>query len=303
MQKDNKRLVVVVGPTAVGKTSLCIKLAQLFNTDIVSADSRQFYKELNIGTAKPSIEEMQGLKHHFINSHSVKEEYDVGKYEADALALLEKLFKEKDIIILTGGSGLYIKAVCEGFDEMPEVKEGLREELNRQYAENGLEPLVKELEELDPDYAAEVDVDNPQRVIRALEVIKSAGKPYSSFRKQSKKVRPFDILKIGLVREREELYERIDRRMDEMLSQGLLKEATALYEYKNKYALQTVGYQELFDFIDNKYDYSEAVRLLKRNSRRYAKRQLTWFKKDKEIKWFHPHEEDELINYIKINQL
>lgn len=303
MQKGNKKLVVVVGPTAVGKTSLCIKLAQLFNTDIVSADSRQFYRELNIGTAKPSIEEMQGVKHHFIDSHSVEEEYDVGKYEADALALLEKLFKEKDIIILTGGSGLYIKAVCEGFDEMPEVIEGLREKLNRQYAENGLAPLVKELEDLDPEYATEVDTDNPQRVIRALEVIKSAGKPYSSFRKQSKKVRPFDILKIGLVREREELYERIDQRMDEMLAQGLLKEATGLYKYKNKYALQTVGYQELFDFIDNKYDYAEAVRLLKRNSRRYAKRQLTWFKKDKEIKWFHPREEDELINYIKTTKL
>jgi len=301
MQYNNKKLVVVAGPTAVGKTSLCIKLAQVFNTDIISADSRQFYRELSIGTAKPTEEEMQGIKHHFIDSHSVDEDYDVGKYETDVLNLLEKLFKEKDVVILTGGSGLYIKAVCEGFDEMPDVKEGLREELNQLYEKKGLQPLVDELKELDPEYAMEVDNANPQRVIRALEVIKSVGKPFSSFRRQTKKVRPFKIVKIGLTREREELYERIDQRVDQMLAQGLLKEATGLHKYKNKNALQTVGYQELFDFLDNQYDYEEAVRLLKRNTRHYAKRQLTWFRKDSDIKWFPPGEEENIVSYIKTN--
>lgn len=299
MQSGNKKLVVVAGPTAVGKTNLCIKLAKAFSTEIISADSRQFYRELSIGTAKPTREEMQGVTHYFIGSHSIEEDYDVGKYEIDVLNLLEKLFKEKDIIILTGGSGLYIKAVCEGFDEIPDVKEGLREELNLSYEENGLVPLVKELKELDPEYAQEVDLANPQRVIRALEVIKSTDKPFSSFLKQTKKKRPFNIIKVGLNRDREELYKRIDLRMDEMLTRGLLKEATALYQYKNRNALQTVGYQELFDFLDNKYNYEESVRLLKRNSRRYAKRQLTWFKKDSEFQWFHPDQEDEIIKYLE----
>jgi len=299
MQSGNKKLVVIAGPTAVGKTSLCINLAKQFTTDIISADSRQFYREMTIGTAKPSIEEMQGIKHHFIDSHSIEQIYDVGKYEIDVLLLLEKLFKEKDMIILTGGSGLYIKAVCEGFDEMPEVNEGLREELNLQYSKTGIELLVTELKELDPNYALEVDIANPQRVIRALEVIKSVGKPYSSFRNKTKKVRPFEILKIGLIRERVELYGRIDRRVDAMLLNGLIEETRSLYNHKDKYALQTVGYQELFDFFDNKFNYPEAVSLIKRNSRRYAKRQLTWFRKDKEIKWFHPDDEDEIINYIR----
>jgi len=298
MQLGNKKLVVIVGPTAVGKTSLCINLAKILNTEIISADSRQFYTEMTIGTAKPTLEEMQGIKHHFINSHSVVEDYDVGKYEADTILLLERLFKEKDKIILTGGSGLYIKAVCEGFDEMPEVNEGLREELNLQYSKTGLEPLIAELSELDPDYALEVDSANPQRVIRALEVIKSVGRPFSSFRNKIKKVRPFEILKIGVTRSRDELYERIDGRVDEMFAKGLMEEARTLYKYKDKYALQTVGYQELFNFFDNKYDYREAIRLIKRNSRRYAKRQLTWFKKDKEIKWFHPSDEKEIIDFI-----
>jgi tRNA dimethylallyltransferase len=291
-------LVVVVGPTAVGKTALCVKLAKNFQTDIISADSRQVFREMNIGTAKPTEEEMEHVPHYFINTHSIKDDFNVGQFEEEAIHLLEKLFEKKQLVFVTGGSGLYIKALCEGLDEFPEIDPDVREGLNSRLAEKGLQALLDELILLDPDYYKMVDKANPQRVIRALEVCKATGLPYSSFRKTNKKERPFKIIKVGLTRDRKELYNRIDQRMDAMLKQGLLEEARSLYAYKEKNALQTVGYQELFDFIAGKYDWEETVRLLKRNSRRYAKRQMTWFGKDKEIKWFDPKEEDRILEYI-----
>lgn len=294
-----KHLVVMVGPTAVGKTDLCVQLAKHYQTAIISADSRQFFREMTIGTAKPPQVEQQGIPHYFINSHSITQEYNAGAYEQDVLLLLQKLFEETDVVIITGGSGLYIRAVCEGMDEMPETDAALREKLTRQYEEEGLQPLLHKLEQLDPAYFDQVDKANPQRVIRAVEVSLSSGAPYSSFRKSEKQERPFHIIKIGLTRDRNELYQRIDQRMDLMLQQGLLKEATQLYPHRAHNALQTVGYKEIFDYIEGKYDWEEAVRLLKRNSRRYAKRQLTWFNKDpEEFAWFHPQQWEEIVYYI-----
>lgn len=296
-----KHLVVVVGPTAVGKTDLCVQLAKYYNTEIISADSRQFFKEMHIGTAKPSIEEQQGVPHHFVDSHSITEEYNAGAYEQDVLALLEQLFKKHDIVILTGGSGLYIRAVLEGMDEMPETDPAIRKALTHKYDTEGLEPLLEQLEELDPLYFTQVDKANPQRVIRGLEVCLSSGAPYSSFRNSKKQDRPFNRINIGLNRDRAELYTRIDQRMDLMLTQGLLEEAKVLYPYRAHNALQTVGYKEIFDYLEGKYDWEEAVRLLKRNSRRYAKRQLTWFTKNPdEFAWFHPTQWQEIVTFIKV---
>jgi tRNA dimethylallyltransferase len=297
--EKRKHLVVVVGPTAVGKTDLCVQLAKHYQTEIISADSRQFYREMAIGTAKPSAEEQQGVQHHFIDSHSIREEYNAGAFEQDVLALLEELFQTNDVVIMTGGSGLYIKGVCEGMDEMPDTSPAVREELTRQYGEQGLQPLLDRLQQLDPIYFAQVDKANPQRVIRAVEVCLSSGMPYSSYRKNEKQERPFNIIKIGLNRERSELYQRIDQRMDLMLTQGLLEEAKALYAHRAHNALQTVGYKEIFDFLEGIYDWDEAVRLLKRNSRRYAKRQLTWFRKHpEEYTWFYPQQWSEILAYI-----
>jgi tRNA dimethylallyltransferase len=298
MGKD-KFVVVVVGPTAVGKTDLCVNLAAHFKTEVVSADSRQFYKEMQIGTAKPTIEEQQGIPHHFVNSHSIAEEYNAGAYEQDALQLLNTLFKEHDVVIVTGGSGLYVRALCEGMDEMPETDPAIRAELTAKLETEGLELLLTQLKELDPEYYNQVDKANPQRVIRALEICLSSGQPYSSFRKSDKATRPFQTIKIGLTRDRQELYNRIDLRMDQMLQQGLLEEAKALYPFRAHNALQTVGYKEIFDYLEGKYDWEEAVRLLKRNSRRYAKRQLTWFTKHpEEYTWFHPQQWEEIVDFI-----
>ena len=294
-----KFLIVIAGPTAVGKTDLSIKLAKHFHTEILSADSRQFFREMSIGTAKPTLEEQQGVKHYFIDSHSISEEYNAGQFEIDALKILDKIFQEKDVAILVGGSGLYVRALCEGMDEMPEVAPEIREKLNQRLETEGLETLCLELEKLDPEYYAQVDKANPQRVVRALEVCLASGKPYSYFRNQKKKVRPFQVIKIGLTRNREELYQRIDLRMDMMLQQGLLEEAENLEKFQNHNALQTVGYTEIFDFLKGKYDWEEAVRLLKRNSRRYAKRQLTWFRKDPDFTWFQASEEKEILAFIE----
>jgi tRNA dimethylallyltransferase len=291
-------LIVVVGPTAVGKTDLCVRLARHYQTEIISADSRQFYREMSIGTAKPTAEEQQGIAHHFIDSHRITEEYNAGAYEQDVLTLLQELFKSKQAVILTGGSGLYVRAVCEGMDEMPDTDPAIREQLTATYQQQGMAPLLEQLQQVDPAYHERVDKANPQRVIRALEVCLSSGMPYSSFRKQEQRERPFQIIKIGLNRDREELYARIDRRMDQMLEQGLLEEARSLYPYRHHNALQTVGYKEIFDYLEGRYDWEEAVRLLKRNSRRYAKRQLTWFHKYPDYTWFHPDQLDEIIAYI-----
>ncbi|WP_181308461.1 tRNA (adenosine(37)-N6)-dimethylallyltransferase MiaA [Rufibacter sp. XAAS-G3-1] len=298
--KKQKFLVVVVGPTAVGKTDFCVQLAKHFQTQILSMDSRQFYRELSIGTAKPTPQEQGGVVHHFIDSHSILEEYNAGAFEEDALRLLQDLFQEHNVVIATGGSGLYVRALCEGLDEMPDIQPGIREELSRRLAKEGLPVLVQQLQELDPDYAAQVDGQNPQRVVRALEVCLSSGQPYSSFRKKSKEQRrDFHIIKIGLNRDRPELYDRINLRMELMLEQGLLEEVKGLVPYRQHQALQTVGYTELFDFLDGAYSYEEAIRLLKRNSRRYAKRQLTWFTRDPHIQWFHPRQCTQVLAYIQ----
>ena len=296
---QSKYLIVIVGPTAVGKTALCVNLAKSLNTEIISADSRQFYREMSIGTAKPTTDEMGGVVHHFIDNLSIEVSYDIGRYEKDALVVINEIFKNRNVAILTGGSGMYVDAVCKGIDDMPEVAKEIRTNLNQTHEKEGLTLLLDKLKMVDPVYYQVVDQNNPQRVIRALEVYESTGKSYSSFRKSTTKTRPFKIIKIGLHRDRDELYARIEERMDAMIEQGLFDEAKSLYHFRSKNALQTVGYKEVFEYIDGIYDKMEAVRLLKRNSRRYAKRQMTWFRKDDQIKWFHPEDNGAIIRYLK----
>ncbi|WMN11305.1 tRNA (adenosine(37)-N6)-dimethylallyltransferase MiaA [Marivirga salinae] len=300
MTKKSKTIVILAGPTAVGKTSLSIQLAKRFKTEIISADSRQFYKEMVIGTAKPTSKEMDGVPHHFINSHSIQEDYNVGQFEKDALNLLGDLFRKHDIIFVVGGSGLYVKALCEGIDDMPSIPVEIRQNLNAEFEQNGIECLQKQVMESDPEYFEIVDQQNPQRLIRALELYRATGKNMSYYRAQEKQIeRPFNIIKIGLERPREELYDRINLRMDQMIAEGLFDEAEKLYHYKNLNALQTLGYSEIFGFLDGEYDREEAVRLLKRNSRRYAKRQMTWFKRDSEFVWFKAEDKDKVIDYLE----
>ncbi|MCY7350509.1 MAG: tRNA (adenosine(37)-N6)-dimethylallyltransferase MiaA [Cytophagaceae bacterium] len=288
MSASQKTLLVIAGPTAVGKTALCVRLAQELKTDVVSADSRQFYRELTIGTAKPSLEEMGGVRHHFIDSHSIAETYTAGMYEADCLRCLAELFQKKDVVILTGGSGLFLKVITDGLDEMPPAVPEIREALQAWMQQDGLPALVEELRQSDPVYCEKVDKKNPQRIIRALEVCRSTGQPYSDFRRGAKVARPFQSLKICLTRDRDELYARIDSRMDAMLAAGLIDEVRPLLPYRHHNPLQTVGYQEVFPYLDGLYDYAELVRLLKRNSRRYAKRQLTWFRNQGDYEWIDP---------------
>jgi tRNA dimethylallyltransferase len=293
---DKRKLIVIVGPTAVGKTAVAMELAERLETEIISADSRQIFREMEIGTAKPSAAELAKVKHHFVNVKSIEEGYDAGQYGRDALELTTQLFEKFDRLILCGGSGLYVKALLEGFDEMPEVAAGVREKIIQEYNLKGLEWLQKEVEKIDPEYFLQVDVKNPQRLMRALELYCASGKPLSVLRKRQKKELPFEVVKIGLELQREELYQRIDDRMDKMIEQGLFEEAEKLYAKRKLNALQTVGYREIFGFMDGAYDREEAVRLLKRNSRHYAKRQLTWFKKDREIAWCKSSEAIQSIN-------
>ncbi|GAB2941165.1 tRNA (adenosine(37)-N6)-dimethylallyltransferase MiaA [Hymenobacter coalescens] len=284
-------LLVITGPTAVGKTALCVRLAQHLGTEVVSADARQFFREMRIGTAKPTPEEMQGVPHHFIDSHSITEDYSAGRYEADCLALLGQLFQRHEVVMLTGGSGLYLQAVTDGLDELPPADAALREQLQAELAAQGLPALVQELARLDPVSHARIDRQNPVRVLRALEVCRSTGQPFSSFHGAGPKAeRPFRVVKVALTRERDELYARIDQRVDQMLAEGLLAEVRALLPHRHAQALQTVGYQEIFGYLDGAYDWAEAVRLLKRNTRRYAKRQLTWLRRDGAYQWLHPDE-------------
>ena len=294
-----KTLIIIAGPTAVGKTDLCVKIAKLLDTEVVSADSRQFYRELAIGTAKPTIEEMAGVKHHFINSHSIQNYYSVGDFERDCLVVLEEIFQKKDVAILTGGSGMFIKMITDGIDEMPEADLDLRQNLAQRLDNEGLEVLADELKNLDPIYYQQVDIQNTQRVLRALEVCISSGKPFSSFRKNQKVERPFRMIKIALERPREELYARIDKRMDTMLANGLEDEAKSVIDFREHYALKTVGYREIYEHLDGEYDREEMIRLLKRNSRRYAKRQITWFKNQDEFHWFDAKNEEEIIRFIE----
>ncbi|WP_194974054.1 tRNA (adenosine(37)-N6)-dimethylallyltransferase MiaA [Aquiflexum lacus] len=298
MDPKNKHLLVIAGPTAVGKTETCLNLAGFFQTEIISSDSRQFYKEMDLGTAKPSQEELSVVPHHFIDSLSIHEEYDVKKFEHDTMQLLQNLFQKHDVVLMTGGSGLYIDAVCHGFDDIPDLDPSIRKQLISDYGEKGVEYLQVMLERIDPVYYNLVDRNNPQRLMRALEVGIGTGKPYSSFRKNKKNIRDFQIIKIGLERDREELYQRIDQRMDLMIEKGLFEEAEQLFPLRHLNALQTVGYSEIFGFLEGKYNKGEAIRLLKRNSRRYAKRQLTWFKRISDMKWFHPDQFKKMLDYI-----
>ena len=279
-------LINIVGPTAIGKTSLAIQLANKFNTEIISADSRQFYKEMSIGTAVPSAEELQAAKHHFIQHISIKDNYNVGDFESEAIKKLDELFKNNKIVIMVGGSGLYTKSVLEGLDYFPEVSLEIRQELNVKLEKEGLDSLQQQLHKLDPDYYKIVDLENPHRVIRALEVCISSEKPYSSYLNQPKKKRNFTAISVGLSAEREIIYDRINRRVDLMIAEGLLDEAKALFPKRELNALNTVGYKELFSYLEGKDSLETAVSEIKKNTRRFAKRQLTWFRKDQEINWF-----------------
>ncbi|MGB1247993.1 MAG: tRNA (adenosine(37)-N6)-dimethylallyltransferase MiaA [Chitinophagales bacterium] len=284
----SKLLITILGPTASGKTALAIELAKYFNTEILSADSRQFYKEMSIGTAKPTEQELAEVKHHFINTHSVTDTYTAGQYEDDALAVLDKIFAEKDVAIMVGGSGLYINAVLYGIDPFPDIPMEVRKNVLRFYKENGLQALRDELRKLDPEYFLEVDLDNPRRLMRAVEVCRATGEPYSSFRKQKPKKRDFQSIEIAYSWERETLYDRINERVDTMLATGLIEEAIALEKHKDLPALDTIGYKELFAHFGGEYDLDRAAELIKRNSRRYAKRQMTWFRSVASIAWFKP---------------
>nr|WP_288933453.1 tRNA (adenosine(37)-N6)-dimethylallyltransferase MiaA [uncultured Allomuricauda sp.] len=304
---NTKVLLGVVGPTAIGKTALGIQLAKHFDTEIISADSRQFFKEMKIGTAVPSGEELNQAPHHFIQHKSIFEPYSVGDFEKDAIALLDNLYQKKDIAIMVGGSGLYVDAVISGLDEFPKVDPQIRETLNKELEDNGLESLQKELKQRDPEYYKTVDLENPHRLIRALEVCRAANKPYSSFLNQQKPERLFKSLYIGIDAPREVVYQRINSRVELMMEAGLLEEAKKLYPYKELNALQTVGYKELFEYIDGKCTLDFAVSEIKKNTRRFAKRQLTWLRKNETILWVPYNTEQEKVlqmvtDRIKTNQ-
>lgn len=286
MQPKRKTLLTIVGPTAIGKTRMAIALATHFGTEILSCDSRQFFKELLIGTAVPSAGELMAAPHHFIQHKSIFEAYSVGDFERDAIALLDKLFKKHDVVVMVGGSGLYAKAIIDGLDDFPEVDEVIRQELNEAYAQKGIEYLQELLKTLDEVQYNQMDVQNPQRLIRALEVCRASGKPYSSFLQRKEKQRDFTSVQIGLTADRTEVYERINKRVDMMLEEGLLIEAQNMMPYKHLNALQTVGYKELFSFFEGECSFEAAIEAIKMNTRRFAKRQFTWFQKDKRIKWF-----------------
>ena len=289
MIDNNHKLIIVSGPTAVGKTAFALQLARHYKAEIISADSRQLYKEMNIGTAKPSTVELEEVKHHFINHISIHKRFSSGDFEKEALDILERLFVKNDKVIVAGGTGLYIKALTEGFDEMPAIDHEIRKHLNNLHVKEGLDPLLNMLKTKDPEYYERVDKHNYRRIIRALEVCLTTETSYSTFRKsQSPRARNFDTIYIGLTLDREILYERINYRVDSMIRMGLFEEAKGLYPYRSLEALQTVGYKEIFDHLEGIYDFEEAVRLIKRNTRRYAKRQLTWLNNKENVTWFSP---------------
>ncbi|MBR5132406.1 MAG: tRNA (adenosine(37)-N6)-dimethylallyltransferase MiaA [Alistipes sp.] len=298
MSSKQPTLIVVVGPTGSGKTSLAVVLARHYSAPIISTDSRQFYRGLPIGTAQPTAEELSLAEHHFIADRDVDDDFNSGRYEHEALARLDELFKRHDVVIAVGGSGLYIQALCEGMDNLPEANDELRQSLKQRLESEGVEPLFEELRRLDPAYAEVVDRHNPARIMRALEVCITSGKPYSHQRKGEKQQRPFRIVKIGTDLPRDVLYERINLRVDMMISEGLEAEARAMLPKRHLNSLQTVGYREMFDYFDGRCSLDEAIELIKRNSRRYAKRQLTWFRRDAEIAWFSPHDIEPIISHI-----
>lgn len=294
-----KTLLVLIGPTGVGKTELSLRLAERFHTCIVSADSRQLYADLKIGTAAPTPEQLQRVEHHFVGTLQLTDYYSAAQYEAEVLKLLETLFVQKDVAILTGGSMMYVDAVCKGIDDIPTVDADTRQLMLQRYEAEGLERLCAELKLLDPEYYKIVDLKNPKRVIHALEICYMTGKTYTSFRTRQKKERPFRILKIGLTRDREELYNRINRRVDQMVEDGLIEEARRVYPYRTLNSLNTVGYKELFKYFDGEWTLPFAIDKIKQNSRIYSRKQMTWFKRDEEIRWFHPEEEAEIETYLQ----
>lgn len=297
---NSKTLISVVGPTAIGKTKLAIVLAQHFSTEIISADSRQFFKEMTIGTAVPDTDELTAAPHHFIQHKSILESYSVGNFEKDALKKLEQLFTEKDIVVMVGGSGLYVDAVAKGLDNFPAVDSSIREDLNVLFNNKGIIALQEKLATLDPEYYNKVDKDNPHRLIRALEVCIGSGKPYSTFLNQEKPKRPFSIITVGIMADREIIYDRINTRVDIMVQNGLLEEAKALLEHQNLNALQTVGYRELFQFFSGNWTLEFAISEIKKNTRRFAKRQLTWFKRNKDTHWVNYNDDSkEIIEAIE----
>ena len=294
-----KRLISIIGPTAVGKTEISIELARIFRTEIISSDSRQIYKELELGTAKPSDEQTQLIKHHFVNSHSIHDPFDAGKFEKEAIKIINGLFTRNKEVIMVGGTGLYCKAIWEGFNNIPRVPQEIRIKLQDEYKILGIEPLQLELQTKDPLSHARIDLKNPQRLIRALEVIRYTKRPLSEFLQiPSVPKRPFYNIKIGINLPRKQLYERIDQRVDKMIRNGLINEAASMEEFKHLNALQTVGYKEIFPYLNEEYDFEELVRLIKRNTRRYAKRQLTWFNKDQSIKWVLPNQIDLIKQHL-----
>lgn len=299
-QKANT-LVVLLGPTGIGKTDLSIELAKEFNTEIVSCDSRQMYRELNIGTAVPEPQQLSAVRHHFIGHLSIHDYYSSGEYEIQALNLLDTLFNLHSYIIMTGGSGLYIDAVVKGIDDLPTVNPDVRAKFQNELETKGIEYLKEKLKVIDPEYYEIADLQNPKRLLKALEVHEITGEKYSSMRTQPNKERPFKIVQIGLHMDRDELYERINLRVDKMIEAGLVEEARQFHEFRHLNSLNTVGYKELFDHFDGKYDLEEAIRLIKRNSRRYAKRQLTYWNRDKSIEWYHPSQKAEIIERVKVN--
>ena len=294
MSNSKKTLITIVGPTAIGKTALAIEIARQYHTEIISADSRQFFKEMSIGTAKPTVDELSQIQHHFINSNSVKDEISVGSFEKEAIATIENLFLTHDVLVMVGGSGLYINAVLYGFDDIPNADVELREQLNQQFQEKGINNLQEMLKVLDPVYYAQVDIHNQQRIIRGLEVCISTGKPFSSFRNTEQKQRSFDHIIIGLNTDREKLYERINQRVELMVKNGLVDEVKSLTAYKSLNALKTVGYSEIFSYLDGNFTLETAIEKIKLNTRHFAKRQVTWFKKYPQIHWFEPNEVEKI---------
>jgi len=294
-----KTVIVIVGPTAIGKTALSIKIASHFQTEIISADSRQIYRELTIGTAIPDSHELNTVKHHLIQNHSIHEYYNASNFEIEVLDIINSIFTSKDIIVLTGGSMLYIDTVCNGIDDLPTIDPDIRKKVIEKFEKEGLESLRLELKKIDPEYYQQVDLKNHKRILHALEVFYMTGRKYSSFRSNVKKKRDFNILKIGLNTDRETIHNRINHRVDKMIEDGLVEEARELFPLKNLNSLNTVGYKELFTYFDGKTTLNEAIEHIKRNTRRYARRQLTWFNKDKEINWFEPNNHDAIIQHIE----
>ncbi len=303
----DKTLIVITGPTAVGKTAISLEIAKHFGIPVINADSRQIYRELKIGTARPTEAEMKEVRHYFVGTLGIADYYSASLYEQQVLALLDSLFQTHDYALLSGGSMMYIDAVCDGIDDIPTIDDKTRETMKRRLEEEGLEALCEELKRLDPDYYEEVDRQNPRRVVHALEICTMTGNTYTSYRKKksgvrsqesSRDVRPFRIIKIGLTLPREELYQRINARVDKMMAEGLLDEARKMYPQKELNALNTVGYKELFDYFDGRWPLEEAVERIKGNTHRYARKQLTWYKKDDRFRWFHPQDKEKIINYI-----